>query len=248
VDVRRLHPEPGDLTIADVLGELDLAAAAPPDRPYVICNMVASADGKAAVAGRTKALGSEADRELFHRLRTRADAVMVGTGTLRIERYGRLVRDPALVEARERAGLAPLPIAVVITRSLEVPLDIPLFQDPDSTVALYTSAEAELEPTPATVRVTRLDPGEMTMTAALRRLREDHGVRSVLCEGGPTVLAALIGERVLDELFLTLAPKLAGGEPLTIVAGAPLPEPAELDLLWLLEREGELYARYAVRR
>src|SRR5205823_3225098 len=137
----------------------------------------------------------------------RVDAVMAGTGTLRAERYGRLVRDPERRAARERAGLRPDPLAVVVSRSLHLPLDIPLFQDPGSTIAIYTASDAELEDCPADVRLTRLDPAEMTMTAALRRMHADHGVRSLLCEGGPTVFGALVHERVADELFLTISPK-----------------------------------------
>ncbi|MDQ2896620.1 MAG: dihydrofolate reductase family protein [Actinomycetota bacterium] len=70
---------------------LDPRASAVADRPYVICNFVATADAKAMVDGRSGPLGDEADHELFQRLRTRVDAVLVGAGTLRIERYGRLV-------------------------------------------------------------------------------------------------------------------------------------------------------------
>jgi len=72
-------------------------------------------------------------------------------------------------------------------------------------------------------------------------------VRSVLCEGGPTVLGALLRERVVDELFLTVAPQVVGGEvALTIVAGAPLPEAVGLGLVWALESDGELLLRYSV--
>jgi 5-amino-6-(5-phosphoribosylamino)uracil reductase len=70
-------------------------------------------------------------------------------------------------------------------------------------------------------------------------------VRSLLCEGGPTVFGALVHERAADELFLTLSPKLAGGmEPLTILQGPPMPGPAELELAWVLEAGGALFLRY----
>ena len=82
---------------------------------------------------------------------------------------------------------------------------------------------------------------------ALRALRTEHHVRSILCEGGPTLNAELLRAGLVDELFLSVAPKLTGGtDPLTIVAGAALPEPAELDLVWLLEHEGELFLRLRV--
>ena len=81
----------------------------------------------------------------------------------------------------------------------------------------------------------------------LRRLRADYGVRALLCEGGPTLFGALLQEAVVDELFLTLAPKLAGGgRGPTITAGPGAGRSADLSLAWLLERNGSLYLRYSV--
>jgi riboflavin-specific deaminase-like protein len=211
--------------------------------------MISSADGKATVEGRSGELGSATDRELFLGLRTQVDAILVGSGTLRAERYGRFVRDPALRDRRVHDGFEPDPLGVVVTRSLRVPVDIPLFEDSDSTVAVYTASEQELPPCAATVLTTHLPEDELTMTSVLRRLRAEHDVRSVLCEGGPTVLAALLAENVADELFLTLAPKLVGGrDELPTVAGTGLPEPVTLELTRALEIDGYLFLRYRVRR
>lgn len=243
--LRRLAPDPATITPAEALDGLALGDLAPDERPYVAVNFVASADGRAAFEGRSGALGDEADRDLFHSLRGHADAVLVGTGTLHAERYGPLVRDPERRAARERAGVRPAPLAVTVSRSLDLPPDIPLLQDPASEVVLYTSSDADPPACGARLDVVRLDPAEMTFTTALRRLRADHGVRSVLCEGGPTVFGALVAERVVDELFLTLSPKLAGGmQPLTILEGPGQPEPLDLDLVWVLEAGGALFLRY----
>ena len=85
------------------------------------------------------------------------------------------------------------------------------------------------------------------MTSALEILRDRYGVRSVLCEGGPTVFGALLGEDLMDELFLSLAPRIAGGgDAPTIVEGMPLAELMELELVWVLEAEGELFMRYRI--
>jgi riboflavin-specific deaminase-like protein len=247
VNLRRLHPNGVAVTVEEVADSLRLEARAAPERPFVICNMVATADGKATVGGRSGSIGGDADRSLFHALRSQVDAVLVGTGTLRVERYGRLVRDAAAREARVRRGLAADPIACVVTRSGRVPTDIPLFQDAASTVVVYSAEPVDLADTPATVHVTHLHADDFGMAPALRGLRADHGVRSVLCEGGPTVLGALLRERVVDELFLTVAPQVVAGEvALTIVAGAPLPEPVGLGLVWALESDGELLLRYSV--
>jgi riboflavin biosynthesis pyrimidine reductase len=249
VNLRRLLPEPGELTPEEATSGLKLGERAPAHRPYVIDNMVAAVDGHATVAGRSGPIGDEVDREIFHGLRTQVDAVLAGTGTLRAERYGRLVRDPANRARREREGLAADPLAVVITRSGDVPFDIPLFQDPDSTVVLFAPPHAPVEECPAEVRVTRLEPADLRPGVVLGRLRTEHGVRSVLCEGGPTLNRALIADDSLDELFLSVAPKLtAETDALPLVTGPALPQPLKLELEWVLEAASALYLRYTVAR
>jgi len=249
VQLRRLLPDPAPVEADEQFRGLRLGELAPAERPYVVANMVSTADGRATLAGRSGPIGNEADRRIFHLLRTQADAVLVGSGTLRAERYGRLVRDPDLRARREQEGLASDPLGVTVTRSGRVPFDIPLFQDPDSAVVLFAAEGLEFPPTAARVQVTALPEQRMTMSEALRRLRQDHDVRSVLCEGGPTVLAALLAEDCLDELFLCLAPKLAGGgSELATVEGTGLTEPLELDLRWLLEADRHLFPRYVTKR
>jgi riboflavin biosynthesis pyrimidine reductase len=214
----------------------------------VLANMVSSADGHATLAGKSGGLSNEADRELFHALREQVDAVLVGTGTLRTERYGPFVRDPERRARREAAGLAPNPIGCTVTRSMVLPDDIPLFQDPDSTIVVYTSSDDEPPDVAARLQVTRLPAEMLTLTSALERLRADHDVRSVLCEGGPTMLGALLVEGLVDELFLSVAPRLVGGHGLAVVEGPALPEPAELDRAWVLESDGVLFLRYLAKR
>jgi riboflavin biosynthesis pyrimidine reductase len=84
--------------------------------------------------------------------------------------------------------------------------------------------------------------GRADLPALLRSQRE-QGVRALLCEGGPTLHRALRALGLVDELFLTIAPKLAGGDAPRIVEGE-LPRVEELELAWLLEEDGELFARY----
>lgn len=245
--MRRLYPDPAELEPAEAISCLRLADRAPEDRPYVVCNMITSIDGRVAIRGRSGGLGSDLDRQVFQLLRTQADAVMVGTGTLRAERYGRLVRDPALRDRRLVEGLAPEPLAFVVTRSGDLPWDIPLFQDPETVAVIATATDVPPPDVPATIHLLPFAPAELTIAAALRRLRAEHGVRSVLCEGGPLVNGALLAEDALDELCVSLSPVLAGGEPMTMVTGM-LEELVWLELLWVLEGDGMLFLRYRVRR
>ncbi|MGH2873772.1 MAG: dihydrofolate reductase family protein [Solirubrobacteraceae bacterium] len=248
-----LLPPAPDETAEVIFADVDFEAHAPAQRPYVICNFVASADGKATVAGRSSALGgSEGDRITFHLLRTRVGAILAGTETMRIERYGRLLREDRLADLhvgseRQRRGQ---PLAVLISRSGAIPFEIPLFDDPESRIALYTAAEVDL---PAHVRAA-VYPHQLgfgwsgELAAVLRSLRSDHGVRSLLCEGGPTLFGALLAEDCVDELFLTLAPALAGAGERGVTAGPPLTGALQLKLIWVLERDGYLFLRYARRR
>jgi riboflavin biosynthesis pyrimidine reductase len=220
---RRLLPDAaGDLTAADVARAVP--GAPPDDRPFLLVNMIATADGRATIAGRTGPIANRADYELFHALRTRVDAVMVGAETVRVEGYGPLE-----------------PAAVLVTRTANVPADVGLLRAPDNRVVVLTpSPDAELPPCAADVRYLR---GELI--GGVRRLRTELGLRSVLCEGGPHLLGELLRARLVDELHLVIAAKLAGGpDPLTIVAGAALDAPADLELLSLHESGGYLFLRY----
>ena len=245
--LHRIHPDPAAIAPADAISGLGWGERAPAGRPYLALNMVATADGKAAVEGRTRAISSDTDRQIFHHLRTQADAIMVGAGTIRSERYGPVVKTDELRAKREREGVAPDPLAVIVSGRLNIPVDVPLLQDPDSHVVILTQSESELTGHRANVEYLRSEAGPFDMRPLMERLRKQHGVRSVLCEGGPTLNASLLPYGLVDELFLTVSPTLAGGEDaLTIVAGPPLPELIALDLIWAMEDGAELYLRYRV--
>lgn len=92
--MEELYPERRQIEPSEAYANLNLSELAPPDRPYVIANMIVSVDGRATLAGRSGGLGNEADRTVFLDLRTQTDAVMAGTATIAIEGYGPLVRSP----------------------------------------------------------------------------------------------------------------------------------------------------------
>jgi riboflavin-specific deaminase-like protein len=247
MEFRQLLPEPVTVEVEPLLDSLNLGNQAPAGRPYTVVNFVASVDGRATLSGRSRGLGDDGDRAIFHGLRERVDAVLAGTGTLRAERYGRLLGKPERRERRVQRGLSPEPLACIVTRSGEVPIEIPLFAEPEAKVVVFAPIEIDTAACAAQVEVVRLDPSALTQTTVLRRLRSDFGVRVLLCEGGPTLFGALLQEATVDELFLTLAPKLAGGgRGPTISVGPELADPQDLELVWVLERNGSLYLRYSL--
>ena len=240
-----LYPECRATSPNELASGLRLGDKAPADRPYLVLNMVSSLDGKATIDWRTKGLSTDLDRQLFHRLRTQADAIMVGAGTVRTERYGRVTKSDELREARKQEGLEPDPLAVVVSARLDLPADLPLLNEPEQRVVIATGSEATL-PEDLTSRIDYERTGDDLQLLGAR-LRHQHGVRSVLCEGGPTLNSHLLSAGLVDELWLTLNPKLAGGAAaLTIVAGRELVEPAELQLISVAEGEGDLFTRWRV--
>jgi riboflavin-specific deaminase-like protein len=240
--VRRLLPDAGETTVAEQLAELELKELAHRDRPYLILNFATTLDGRATIAGRSGPIGSDTDTEMLQRLRTRVDAVMIGAGTMRAERYGRVVSDPDLRAYRERTGLAHDPLGVIVSNRLELPWDAGLFTDGGGRVVLFTASEEEPPETATPVTVVR-HPDGVELDHALEWLLKMRGIRSVLCEGGPTLHGRLREGGLADELFLTIAPKVAGGEGPRILEGA-LPDVDRVELAWLLESQGELFARY----
>ena len=240
--VRRLLPDEADTTVAEQLAELDLKQLAHPDRPYLILNFATTLDGRAAISGRSGAIGSDTDTEMLQRLRTHVDAVMIGAGTMRAERYGRMVSNPHLRAYRERIGLAHDPLGVIVSNRMELPWDAGLFTDGGGRVVIFTASEEEPPETATPVTVVR-HPEGVELDRALAWLLTERGIKSVLCEGGPTLHGRLREGGLADELFLTIAPKLAGGEGPRILEGA-LPDVDQVELAWLLESHGELFARY----
>lgn len=225
--------------------------AAPPSRPRVLLNMVSTADGRATVAGRSGTISGPADRALFHALRAPVDGILVGAGTIRLERYGRIIPDRAVRELRTARGLSEEPLACIVSGRLALDEEIPLLREPAARVAVLTASAASLPAAAATVDYVRTGSGQLDLGAALAELAERFAVQTLLCEGGPHLARSLLAEGLVDELFLALSPLLAGGEPaggeaLRILAGAELEPPAALELLNVLCSDSYLFLRYGV--
>jgi riboflavin-specific deaminase-like protein len=243
--LQRLLPEAGSTTIERELDAYRPFDSPHEERPFVAINFVTTLDGRAAIEGRSGKIGSDADTEMLQRLRTRFDAVMIGAGTMRAERYGRIVSNPQWRAHRERIGLPHDPLAVIVSGRLDLPWDAPIFTSGGGRIVVFTASEAEPPQTETPLRVIRHDDW-VDIAGALRYLRRERGIRALLCEGGPGLHGELEAAGLVDELFLTIAPKLSGGRAPHILEGELL-EVAGLDLVWLLEREGELFTRYRRR-
>ncbi|MGH2959001.1 MAG: dihydrofolate reductase family protein, partial [Solirubrobacterales bacterium] len=226
----------------EAYAELDFSAGGYGERPYVIVNMVATADGQGRIGKNTAELGDAGDADLFATLRERVDCVMAGVGTISAESYNAPATKSEVQERRAAAGLALRPLLATITRSGKLPTNAPLFGDSDLRVAVFSDEELDLAGVQA--RVDRIDT--TSLPEVLRSLRHDYDVRSLLLEGGPHLNTPFFAAELIDELFLTVAPVLIGNaDPFPIIAG-PLPRNQQLHLVSAFSGDEHLYLRYRV--
>jgi riboflavin biosynthesis pyrimidine reductase len=252
--IRPLLPAGDPATAPEIVEALGLwdRPTGQAERPHVMLNMVSTVDGRASIAGRSGPIAGPADRELFHALRAPVDAVLAGAGTMRVERYGRITRDESRRSERRQRGLREEPLACIVSASLALPPDLPLLAEPRAHVVVLTPSDATLKATGARVDYVRTrSGGELDLPGALSELRHRFGVELLLCEGGPHLSCQLLAAGLVDELFLSLSPRLAGGDPaegeaLRILAGEEFEEPLELDLRGALEHDSHLFLRYGI--
>ncbi len=227
----------------------------PADRPYVIVNMVMSVDGKVVVEGTEQGLGSPVDQRLMRELRVHADVVLNGASTLRASGTSSRLGDPILEQVRAARGRPNLPIAATITASGDLPLDRVFFTARDFEAIVYVTRGApndRVQAIRATGRPVVQLPRRNDLVAMLRHMRQELGASLLLCEGGPTLNAGLFQVGAIDELFITIGPRIvAGRETLTPVEGdRPFTRRTmrQLTLLSAVPNEatGELYCRYRV--
>jgi len=242
----RLYPPPGR-EVSAIYEDLDLPPAGRyAGGPYVVLNMVSSVDGRTAMEGKAAGLGSPTDRRAMRTLRSKADAVMIGAGTLRAESLS-LGLDPS-------EGL-PQPLAIIVTNTGDVPLEEHLIVPEGQEVLILLSEAARksvvdrLGKLARVVRMPADSSGAVDLEEALRDLKSERGVESIVVEGGPGLNHALISRYLVDELFLTVAPEVLGGtadRTLTLLKGPELTIRPTLELLSIYAAESELFLRYSL--
>jgi riboflavin-specific deaminase-like protein len=211
----------------------------------VALNMVTSLDGAIAVEGRSGGLGSPADRAIFLALRSCADVILVGAGTVRAEDYGPPRPTEAEQQRRIDEGRSPLPRLAVVTGGLDLDPAARLFSDPDRRPLIITTTDAPADRRQALAPVADLldaGTGRVDVAEALAMLGAS-GAAVVLCEGGPTLNGQLVAAGVVDEVCLTIAPLVVGGpSPRMVVSAHAATESMDLDRA--LEEDGNLFLRY----
>lgn len=224
-------------------------------RPWVRANMVATLDG--AVTGadhRSDSISSPADKRVFSVLRSLADAVIVGAGTARAERYTRLHAKQRHADQRGDRGQGAAPLLVLVSRSGQVDLDR-LDEAGSGGVVLHASRES-CGPARRAELVERLGEdavvlhdGAVEPRAVIDDLRR-RGCREVVHEGGPALLGTWTGAGAVDELCLTTSPLLAGipdpDAPRGLLDGHAGDAPVPLSLLSLVTDGSALIQRWGL--
>lgn len=211
--------------VAPSLERDDLFAAyAPPESGsrLVRMNFVASLDGAATIEGRSGGLGDADDRLAMQVLRTLADVVLVGAGTVRVEGYGGLAVGEADAAMRVAAGRPAQPRLAVVSSSLDLDPAAAVFAGAVTRPIVVTHAASPSARRRALERVADvLVVGERHVDVrAMLDVFAERGLRQVLCEGGPHLFGSLLEADLVDELCLSLSPLLVGGTAGRIVRGA----------------------------
>ncbi len=244
--MRQLFPTPRDIDPVDAYGRVE---SAQPGRPGVRLNMIASADGAASLGDRSGTLGGPADKVVFATLRSLADVILVGAGTVRAEQYGPARLDDDTRARRQRWGLPSVPPIAVITRSCRLDWDSPFFTGAEQRPIVVTTASADAADrarAAGAADVLVAGDTDVDLGRTVAALGE-RGHDSVLAEGGPGVAAQLAARGLLDEVCLTVAPLLVAGPARRILDGAALAPPPALDIAHVLEADGYLFLRYRRR-
>jgi riboflavin biosynthesis pyrimidine reductase len=228
----------------------------PDGRPFVRVNTVSALDGTVAIGGRSGDVSGPADRSVFRALRSLADVVLVGAGTVRAERYGPVKLPDDVQQTRLGRGQRALPRLAVVTRRVDLDFESQIFGGDVERPIVIAPGTADLGTlTRARLVADVLTSGSETIDflSALGALA-DQGMRHVLCEGGPRLNASLVDASLVDEVCLTFSPKLAVGVGEGLVRGwlnrdsadqGGLPSPAliGLRLVHVLEQDGFLFLR-----
>ena len=245
-EVRPLSPE-GAVDVTRLYIDL-LGGDAHGDRPHVALNMVTSADGRATLAG-TADIGSRTDRALLRHLRSLADAVLIGAGTLRANDFTPRVSSREAMDRRELAARPPQPIGVVVSRLGDLPTDRKFFSLAQERVVAVSerapeAARSALRGAGATVVAFGRD--DVDLATLLRWLLRERGVRVLLCEGGPHLVGRLLAMRLIDEVFLTQAWRVTAepGALSWVESDAALD--VRLEPVESYEGDGERYGRFRV--
>jgi len=192
---------------------------------HVIANFAMTADGKVSTRNWTPSgFGSPMDRKRLQEIRVRADALMVGRKTAEIDHMVLGISRPELRRARKLAGKPPEPLRVLISGQARLNPQMKIFSAMHSPLLIFTAVPPSLQIQkllPKGVIVRTLPEQEFSLKKILRILSRHYKVRTLVCEGGPTLMRSLLEADVVTEVSLTITPLVFGGYDAPSLSGLP---------------------------
>jgi 5-amino-6-(5-phosphoribosylamino)uracil reductase len=223
-------------------------------RPFVTANFAMTWDGRISTrCGTPATFTSPKDKRRLVEIRGECDAILASAKTIATDDMTMGLPDPTLRAARVKRGQCAYPLRVLLTNSGHIDPKLRLFESAFSTIVIFTTTRM-----PARVQSALADKADLwlhegaavNLAGMLATLRADYGVKRLVCEGGAQVFRALLSAGLVDEIHLTLAPRIFGGlkaPTVTGLAGAFLPKSINARLCSMEVIEGECFLRYKVR-
>ncbi len=225
----------------------------PTARPFVTVNFAITTDGRVSTRNHTPAdFTSKRDKRRLSEIRATCDAILVGASTLAADKMTMGISDPALRAERVARKQSAYPLRVVVSNSGRLSPALRVFEKIFSPIVIFTTTKM-----PARTRAALAEKAELwrhesesvNLAAMLATLRAEYRVKRLVCEGGPRLFRAMLAENLVDEIHLTLAPRIFGGREaptLTGIAGDFLPKSTRCTLREMEVVDGECFLRYRV--
>jgi riboflavin-specific deaminase-like protein len=219
--------------------------------PKVLVNFAITADGKTSTRCRTPSgFTSSRDKRRLSEIRALGDALLVGRNTVATDGMGMGISSPDLRAERMAAGKPPSPLRIIVSARGRFDVTWKVFANSDSPLILCTAdkiPERTVKRFPSFVKILEFPKGKIPIEGLLGMLLARWGVRKIVCEGGPSLFKSLLQADVVDELYLTVAPVIFGGNAAVSLTGLPegfLPQERRFRLKSLETQGGEAYLHY----
>jgi len=214
--------------------------------PWLMINMIETVDGVTEVEGVSGPLGSPGDKDIFGTIRTLPDIILVGSNTAVAEQYNPPSTSVSTKARRLTNGVWPVARIALVSAQLDFDLTLPMFNRPSQRPIVVTTTNADAKkmgPIAEIADLIQCGVDSVDLTQALREMA-DLGVQRVLSEGGPSLNGALLAAGLVDEVFITIAPLLGGGQARGIARGDIVSQIEELELQHVLTEDHFLFLRY----